>query len=57
MHRAFEEWCHCVEIFFTEEQLKDMGWDILMADNSLCKISRLTELIDTLNPELTCGGS
>lgn len=50
---AFDAYCRDVEAFFTPEQLEDMGWDVIMGENSLCKISRMHELVFNLNADLT----
>lgn len=41
-------WMDLCERYFTSEQLRAFGWNILMAENSLCKIKRMEDFIVSL---------
>ncbi|KZV64958.1 hypothetical protein PENSPDRAFT_690283 [Peniophora sp. CONT] len=45
---ALVQWMSLVENYFTPDQLTASRWDVFAAENSLCKITRLFDLIDKL---------
>lgn len=47
---ALSRWMAIVERYFTHEQLSALGWDIFAAENALCKIGRLEQLIAAIEP-------
>ena len=45
---GFQNFYEDVDSMLTEEEKKSMGWDVLVAEHTLCKVSRLTKFWDTL---------
>lgn len=50
IHSGLAHWIALVETYFTPDQLTAWHWDLIAAENSLCKIKRLGDQIGLIVP-------